>query len=171
MSRIIENLKEKILEEACRQIEANGYRLMTIQSIAKACGVAVGTVYNYYASKDEILEAYYFLKWGKCIDAIYIVSRYSRTCDAVIHCIYDQILTFEKEHAFLYADEAANRVLESVKYRFQGLTCRQLSEPLRKFCKNDIEAQIIAEALLIWIRTGKSYDDIYRNIVKLLDNA
>lgn len=168
---MIENLKEKILEEACNQIVNNGFRSMTIQSIAKACGVAVGTVYNYYSSKDEILEAYYFLEWNKCVDAIYIVSKYSKTCDAVIHCIYDQVSMFENDHGFLYNDEAANRVLGSVKYRLQGLICRQISVPLRKFCKNDIEAEIVAEALLIWIRTGKTYEDIYRNIVKLLDNS
>lgn len=169
MSRIIENLKEKLLDEACKQIDTNGYSAMTIQSISKACGVAVGTVYNYYASKDEILEAYFFKKWNKCVETIYIVSKYSRSYDAVVHCIYDQIKQFEREHAFLLQDETASRVIESVMYRFQGLMSRQLAQPLRKYCANEIEAEIIAEALLIWIKTGKSFENIYKNIVKLVD--
>lgn len=169
LSRIIENLKDKLLDEACLQIDKNGYSAMTMQSISKACGVAVGTVYNYYASKDEILEAYFFRKWDKCVERIYIVSRYSQTYDAVIHCIYDQIHLFKKEHAFLFQEENVVRVIESVMYRFQGLLCRQLAQPLRKFCESDIDAEIIAEALMIWIQTGKSYADIFKNIAKLTE--
>lgn len=42
-----------------------------------------------------------------------------------------------------------------------------MTEPLRKFCKSDAEAQIIAEALLAWIRTGKSFEEVYGSIMKL----
>lgn len=171
MSRIIENLKEKLLDEACKQIDTYGHSAMTIRSISKACGVAVGTVYNYYASKDEILEAYFFRKWNKCVEAIYFISRYSRTYDAVIHCIYDQIKLFEAEHAFLFEDESVSHVIESAMYRFQGLMSRQLAQPLRKYCASEIESEIVAEALLIWIRTGKSFEDIYKNVVKLVDRT
>lgn len=157
------------MDEACKQIDTIGYSAMTMQSISKACGVAVGTVYNYYSSKDEILAAYLAKKWNKCIDAIYIVSRYSQTYDAVIRCIYDQLKIFEADHQFLFADDDARNVMDAVLYRFQGLICRQLAQPLRKFSGSEIEAEIIAEALLIWIRTGKSFDDIYNNIVKLIE--
>ena len=171
MSRIIENLKEKLLDEACHQIDTYGHNAMTIRSLSKACGVAVGTVYNYYASKDEILEAYFFRKWNKCVEAIYFISRYSKTYDAVIHCIYDQIKQFEADHDFLFQDEAVSHVIESAMFRFQHLMSRQLAQPLRKYCASDTEAEIVAEALMIWIRTGKNYDDIYKNVVKLVDQS
>ena len=54
MSRINENLKDKLLDEACKQIDTIGYGAMTMQSISKACGVAVGTVYNYYSSNFSL---------------------------------------------------------------------------------------------------------------------
>ena len=168
MPRIIENLKDKLLDEACKQIDTIGYSAMTMQSISKACGVAVGTVYNYYSSKDEILIAYLEEKWGKCIDTIYIVSRYSRTFDAVIQCIYDQLKLFEENYQFLLADADARNVMDAILYRFQGLVCRQLAQSLRKFVEGEIEAEIIAEALLIWIRTGKSFEDIHKNISRLI---
>ena len=44
MPKIIENLPERLAEEARRQIEASGFSAMTIRSVAKACGVGVGTV-------------------------------------------------------------------------------------------------------------------------------
>ena len=166
MSRIIENLRDKLLGEACKQIETMGYSTMTIQSIAKACGVAVGTVYNYYSSKDQILAAYLEHKWEKYLDTIYIVSRYSRTYDAVIKCIYDQLKSFEENHQLLLRNADVGRIID---VQFQGLVCRQFAQALRKFTEGDIEAEIIAEALLIWIRRGKSFDDIHKNISKLIE--
>ena len=166
MARVIENLKEKLLVEACKQIETIGYRTMTMQSISKACGVAVGTVYNYYPSKEHLLNAYLEKKWDKCLDTISIVSRYSQTYDAVIRCIYDQIKLLESDHTFLLLDDMARQAMDN---QFQGLLCYQLAKPLRKYTSGDIEAEIVAEALLIWIRRGKSFDDIQRNIAKLIE--
>ena len=51
MPKIIENIREKLLEEARRQVMEEGYEAMTIRSVAGACGVGVGTVYNYFSSK------------------------------------------------------------------------------------------------------------------------
>ena len=55
MPKIIENLESKLLEEAKRQIQESGYGAMTIRSVAKGCGVGVGTVYNYFPSKEALL--------------------------------------------------------------------------------------------------------------------
>ena len=44
MPKIIENLPQRLTEEARRQIEQSGFSAMTIRSVAKGCGVGVGTV-------------------------------------------------------------------------------------------------------------------------------
>ena len=74
MPKIIKNLERILLEEARNQIEASGYSAVTIRSVAAACGVGVGTVYNYYASKDELLAAYMLEDWNACITAINAVG-------------------------------------------------------------------------------------------------
>ncbi len=48
MPKIIENLRERLLAEAKRQVMESGYANTTVRSIAKACGVGTGTVYNYF---------------------------------------------------------------------------------------------------------------------------
>ena len=45
MPKIIENVREQLIGEAKRQIAENGYAQTTIRSVAKACGLGVGTVY------------------------------------------------------------------------------------------------------------------------------
>lgn len=167
MPKIIENLKEKILEEANRQMREAGYAAMTIQSIAKACGVGVGTVYNYFSSKDEIVVACVAAAWMDRMDTICAVAKYSRTCDAVVHCIYDQTVSFGRAHNYIFENTTAAHCVDGAIFRYMWFLSSKLAEPLRKFCKSDAQAQLIAEALLAWIRTGKSYEEVYSSIMKL----
>ncbi len=167
MPKLIENLKEKILVEADTQLKEVGYGAMTIQSIAKACGVGVGTVYNYFSSKDEIVIACVAAAWMERMDMISAVAKYSQTYESVIHCIYDEILAFGKEREYIFKDATAANSVDGAIFRYMCFLSSKLAEPLRKFCKSDAEAQIIAEALLTWIRTGKSYEEVYSSIMKL----
>ena len=59
MPKIIENLESRLIEEAQKQIEEAGYSAVTIRSVAKACGVGVGTVYNYFPSKEAFTYGCY----------------------------------------------------------------------------------------------------------------
>ena len=77
MPKIIEDLEGKLLAEARRQIEESGYGAMTVRSVAKACGVGVGTVYNYFPSKDALVATYMLADWKTCVAAIEAVSTYS----------------------------------------------------------------------------------------------
>lgn len=47
----------RILEAATAQFRAVGYDAARIEEIAEAAGVSVGTVYNYYENKGDILVA------------------------------------------------------------------------------------------------------------------
>ena len=75
MPKIIENLESRILAEARKQIEASGYGALTIRSVAKECGVGIGTVYNYFPSKDALVASYMLQDWKSCLEVITRVSR------------------------------------------------------------------------------------------------
>ena len=49
MPKIIEGVRARLLNEAKRQIATLGYARTTIRSVATACGLGVGTVYNYFS--------------------------------------------------------------------------------------------------------------------------
>lgn len=49
--------REQILEAAGRVFAEKGYHSAKMRDIASAAGVSNGTVYNYFASKEELLQA------------------------------------------------------------------------------------------------------------------
>lgn len=167
MPKIIENLEEKLILEARRQIAESGYAATTIRSVAKGCGVGVGTVYNYFPSKDALIATYLLSDWRDTMAVVEAVSTYSQEPKAVCLCIYDQLQQFCRRHAAVFRDEAAAAEFSGAFSQYHSMLRSQLAAPLRKFCKTDFTADFISEALLTWTTAGKSFDDIYGMIEKL----
>ena len=167
MPKIIENLESKLIEEAKKQVEQSGYGALTIRSVAKACGVGVGTVYNYFPSKDDLLATYLLSDWQNCMAAVDSVNQQSDSPAPVIRCMFDQLLSYAKRHQAIFRDEAAAANFAGSFSRYHGLLRTQLAAPVRKYCSNDFMAEFIAESLLTWSMSGKSFDDIYGMINKL----
>ncbi len=167
MPKIIENLESRLIAEARRQIEQSGYSAVTIRSVAKACSVGVGTVYNYFSSKDELLATYMLSDWNDCIAAIEAVSAQSETHEPVVRCIYDQLHSYADGNSAVFRDEAAVSGFSGSFRRYHAMLRDQLSGPLRKFCETDYAASFVAEALLTWTMAGTDFDDMFGMIDKL----
>ena len=167
MPKIIENLESKLIEEAKKQITESGYSTMTIRSVAKQCGVGVGTVYNYFPSKEAMLATYMLADWKDCIATITAVSTYSESPKPVVLCIFDQLLLFAQRHQAIFRDETAAAAFAGSFSKYHGILRSQLAAPLQKFCSSDFSADFIAESLLTWTMAGKSFDDIFGMIQKL----
>lgn len=161
MPKIIENLKSMLMAEAQRQIEQSGYGAMTVRSVAQACGVGVGTVYNYFSSKEDLVATHLLEDWKQCIAVINAVCTYSEAPRPVSLCIYDQLIAFSQRHLSIFQDEAAAAGFAGSFGKYHALLRSQLAGPLRRFCDSDFTADFLAEALLTWSMAGKSFDEIY----------
>ena len=169
MPKIIENLQSKLMQEAKRQVEECGYSAMTVRSVAKGCGVGVGTVYNYFPSKDAMLASYMLDDWQGCIAAINAVSTYSDSPIPVVRCIWDQLRQYAARHQAIFRDEGAAASFSGGFSRYHSVLRSQLATPMQRFCGSAFTAEFIAESLLTWTMDGKDFDEIYGVIGKLFD--
>lgn len=167
MPKIIENLQRNLIDEARHQVAEAGYGAVTIRSVAAACGVGVGTVYNYFPSKESLMAAFMLDDWKHCIAAIETVSAGSAQPEPVVRCIFDQLIAFAQLHQAIFRDETALSGFAGSFSRYHAVLRSQLAAPLRKFCESDFAAEFTAEALLTWSMAGKSFDEIYGMIDKL----
>ena len=55
MSRIIENPKQLILSRAKEILYNEGFKKFSMRNLSKKCGIALGTIYNYYSTKEELI--------------------------------------------------------------------------------------------------------------------
>jgi len=68
--RKITDRRTVILDAALRTFVKRGYPETKVAEIASEAGVAEGTLYNYFASKEDLLLALFDEKWGWIIDEI-----------------------------------------------------------------------------------------------------
>lgn len=167
MPKIIENLKDRLLAEAKRQLELGGYESVTIRSIAKGCGVGVGTVYNYFPSKEDLIATHLLEDWDDCLAAIQAAADASEVPRPVLQCMYAQLVAFARRHESVFRAEAAVSGFAGSFRRYHSLLRSQLAAPLSKFCGTEFAAQFAAESLLTWSMAGKSFDEIYEILQKL----
>lgn len=70
MPKIIENLQVSILNAANKILLERGFSDFSIRAVAKQLGIAPATIYNYYPSKESILEALVDKTWVGLMEAI-----------------------------------------------------------------------------------------------------
>ncbi|MBR5536871.1 MAG: TetR/AcrR family transcriptional regulator [Clostridia bacterium] len=168
MPKIIENLPERLIEEARRQAWEGGYTAVTIRSVAAACGVGVGTVYNYFPSKDALLAAFLLADWKDCLQAMENAKTACPQCVEVLRAMCREVRRYLVRHRAIFRDPAAAQAVSPVISRYHGLLRDQLAVPLMSFCADEDHARFLAEALLTWTVEGWEEDRMLPLLEKLL---
>ncbi|MBO4819659.1 MAG: TetR/AcrR family transcriptional regulator [Firmicutes bacterium] len=170
MPKIIENLREKLLEEAKKQIKENGYAKTTIRSIAKGCDVGTGTVYNYFPSKDMLIASFMSGDWKKCVENM----KASETDDpkAMLRLVCESLESFIENHDYLLSDKDAGTSFSSAYSTYHGHMRKQVAQIIMPMCEKNgrpdpFVSEFIAESILIWTVNGKSFEEQYE-VLKLL---
>ncbi|MDP4180930.1 MAG: TetR/AcrR family transcriptional regulator [Bacillota bacterium] len=63
MPKIFNNIKDDILNATRKMLLETGYSRLNMRNIATYCGIATGTLYNYYNSKQEIVMEVLDSEW------------------------------------------------------------------------------------------------------------
>ena len=135
MPKVIENVRERIIEEAKKEIAEIGYEGMTIRGIAKELGIGVGTLYNYFESKEEVVSAYMLEEWHETYAKM--DERIRKSDHPLDRCevIYEEIEAFIKAHKNLFYDKEAKKAYASSYFTRHGMLKRLLVKYLEESCK------------------------------------
>ena len=159
MPKIIENLREELLAEAKKQIAERGYKNTTIRSVAAECGIAVGTVYNYFKSKDMLIASFILADWLECVRSIAAQPKENKR--QYLNFIHLSLLKFEEKYSVLFTDRDAMAAFSSAWGERHGQLRAQLAELIMPIADESFTAEFVAEAMLTWTTGGRSFEEIY----------
>ena len=167
MPKIIGGLQEKILNEAKRQLFEMGYSLMTIRSVAKKCGVAAGTIYNYYPSKDHLVASFLLSDWIAMEKTFQRPNVQGATPEAAFCLMYEGLMRFAREYQPLFSDKQAVFIAAAgfharhreLRERFAGI----INSPCMRWAKSPSTFlnHFVAEALLAWSMEQRDFQEVW----------
>ena len=171
MPKIIENLRPQLLEEARRQIASRGYAGTTIRSVASACHVGVGTVYNYFPSKEMLIAAFMAEDWQQRLDTMAALP--ADEPEALLRGVYDALRSYADSHRDLFSDSGAAKAVSPGFIPRHRLLREQLAAFILPACAGEdcaFTAAFIAESLIAWAMEGVAFDALYPIIRKLIQS-
>ncbi len=172
MPKIIPKIREQLLQEARRQIDTNGYAATTVRSVAEGCGIGVGTVYNYFQSKDVLIATFMLEEWTQHVLEMKEGDPYDGA--GVLRRIYDSLTAYADKHQALFEDKAAAKVFFAVvteKHKQLRAHIAEVLVPLCEHSENPIFlAEFIAESLLTWTLAGKTFEEIFAVVNQLINH-
>ena len=99
----------KLLEEARRQIEERGYKETTVRSVAAALSIGLGTLYNYFESKDMLVASFMLEDWSKSMAAMRESIDSSADSHEKLRLVFEGLRAFSERHKKLFSDPSARK--------------------------------------------------------------
>jgi AcrR family transcriptional regulator len=100
LPKVIENIKETILQTAKNALLVNGYNGLSLRWVSKQCNIAVGTIYNYFPSKLTLIAAIMLEDWTRQLEKMQKDCANAKSAETGIQSIFDNL----REFAALYRD-------------------------------------------------------------------
>ena len=172
MPKVIENLKEQLLKEAKKQIFERGYSQTTIRSIAGACGVGVGTVYNYFKSKEMLVATFVYEEWKKYLYEMSLLS-YDEP-KTFFEGIFRLLRGFASHNEKLFFDPEVTKLVSAGFSARHKLLRGQIASFILPLCKaKNLEnssfcAEFLAESIICWATENADFEDVYPLLEKVI---
>lgn len=96
MSRIIKNPQELILSKAKEILYNEGYSKLTMRNVSKACDISLGTIYNYYPTKKELVVEMMTDYWREYMDVAQTIASSNNNFYERLNQIFDTLNIFIK---------------------------------------------------------------------------
>ncbi|MCQ2770631.1 MAG: TetR/AcrR family transcriptional regulator [Clostridia bacterium] len=172
MPKIIDNLRDNILKVSKQMLLNEGYIALTMRKISCECHVALGTLYNYFPSKDMIVAAIMLEDWKKVTEEFEKASIEASSAIEGIKTLYTAIEEFSNRYSPAWSEYKGDPVSQSPdKHQMLIFSISgKMSNLLNRFNLNydPYLSEFLSETILRHASYGQKYEKIEIILNKLL---
>ena len=153
MPKIIENLRERILDAARGALAADGWRALSMRALAQRVGVAPGTIYNYFSDKEEIVATLALADWQDALARMDAVAAAATDLERGLCDLCDELNAFSDAYRPTWQQYEGGSA-SSYLTHYHRMLREQVARPVRAVTERagraDLSplADVLAEALL-----------------------
>lgn len=165
MPKKLLNVKEDILIATRKLLSEKGYGRFDVRSIASCCGIAVGTLYNYYKSKQEIVEEILNTEWSMMFRRIEQGTKTEVDLIDRLEIIYTELGILMKDIHNMWFQNASAKIDEDELARikcYKDMLEESLSGKIRLQIQGEQQdkdyqfiAEIICKLFILYSHQGK----------------
>lgn len=167
MPKVIANPRENILAAARLMLTEDGYKAFSMREAARRSGMAVGTLYNYFPSKDSLIAGVMLEDWLCELGKMKEKCAAARDITEGLSALHDGIGTFSKKYRAVWESCAFGDGFRPEFIRRHRVLVRQLAdclEPLISGSKTELPQDaslFFAENILVCSgRSELSFDSL-----------
>lgn len=176
--------EHEILNAAKKYIIKNGFSSCNIRAITKECGISVGTLYNYFPSKNALLGETVASIWEEIFQPLSDSSKFEHFID-IVSCMYEAIRNGNSEypgffslHSLSFASdgkkeglEMMNTCLSDLKKNLLSVLKQDVKVNQQRFCSDFTEEVFIDYIFTLMVSSllkKEQPDPLYQFIVSFL---
>ena len=154
MPKIIKDAKEIIVSRARALLVENGAAKLNMRLLAESAGVAAGTLYNYFPSKEDLIIEVVREDWDRVLSNV--EKKLSTVTSAImgLELIFNAISQYTEDRRLLWDTIRASKKYQEKHIQYHKEMIEQISDRVRMlgtrfgFLSDPTVAPFISEVLL-----------------------
>ena len=102
MPKQLEDVEKRLLEATKAELLDKGPDKLNIRDIAKKCRISIGTVYNYFPSKEMLVANVMLADWIEILERVEEVCAQARSVEDALLAIYVGLIEFSGIYSSVY---------------------------------------------------------------------
>lgn len=135
MPKEIRHLREQLLQAGRKRLLLQGYKGMTIRFVAADCRIAVGTVYNYFSSKEDLIASVMAEDWNSILDSARREADKAIDVGDVLPVLFNGIASFAATYRSIWKEYAQTVFASEEPCWDHAELIRQLTEIIETLCR------------------------------------
>lgn len=118
MPKIIENIREIILEKGKEMLLEGSYKNFNIRKLTKSCGLGLGTLYNHFENKEMLVYHIFLSDWENTIELADKMKEEKLPVREKLNRIYLSMETFVSQYIRIFWEmaEGSKSAIPSDRY-------------------------------------------------------
>lgn len=177
LPKVIENLRETILQQSRRLLLESGYEAFAMRDAAGRCGIAVGTLYRYFPSKEALAGSVMLEDWQDALARIGAECAAARSLGGGLEAVYRGVMRFSEPYRGVWAGCGSAGSRDPDYARRHRLLVRQLAAALAPLLEKEAgrfppqTGLFLAENILICAGSSEMSFSSFQEIVRQLWKA
>ncbi len=130
MPKVIKGLEDRILAAARSRLLSGNLSSFSLRGVASDCGIAVGTIYNYYPDKESLMGAVMAQDWFADLSAIRREMEEAASLSEGVLCICEGIRRFSRSYEAIWNAYPAKAGFSTMFRKRHERLVRQITEEL-----------------------------------------